>query len=260
MEISLPVPAGTRLPLPEGTGVPLVCRLCRCRFDVAVGASREEVRCPRCQARIPSDLVERAHEATGNEETPRVGCPRCLRLLRPSGGSPYTCSYCGTFIHAEEGQRLARLLDGLGARVRRALLEGHPPGEQVRSIVSLGIDEERASAYVDLRVSELPFERHVAWKQGKPVRPAACCDACGRAAALQPFEVEWNARPEELQRYRTGWGGFEGEFSRATSYIRHALYYLCDPCRRVLRRPEFAGGYPARFGFRVRWSRRIEEP
>lgn len=228
----------------------VVCRLCRARIDVEPGAS--DPRCPKCGGRVLPDQLRAATAPKGpTGPTVAVACPSCLRILR-SSGPVQACSYCGGEVDRQEGERLAVTLEGLEGRTTQRLLDGTAAAEIVADLGSGGISSERAWHFVDRLLSELPFERHKAWKEGRPVPPPPACDACGvPGGALVAHEAEWGVSPEELQRYRSGWGGFEGDFGDRRHYTRQALYHLCPRCAKTARTPEFAGGYPHRFGFRI---------
>jgi ssDNA-binding Zn-finger/Zn-ribbon topoisomerase 1 len=230
----------------------VVCNLCRCRFEVEPGPG-QEVRCPRCGGKVRQEQLKGA--ATGGAPPlVRLGCPHCLRVIpQISAGS---CPYCGQAVPEEQARRLGESLAGLDGRIKRRLLEGASASELVGEITALGATSEKAFAFVDRFVEELPFERHAAWKQGARPTPPPVCDSCGVAAELSPHEAEWTLKPEELKRYSPGWGGFEGAYAEASTYARRALYYLCPRCAKNHRAPEFASGYPARFGYQIaRFSR-----
>ncbi|MBI3924419.1 MAG: hypothetical protein HY319_02660 [Armatimonadetes bacterium] len=218
------------------------CHLCRNRFEVEEG--RSEVRCPRCEGLV------RIKPSTVAQETLRIGCPSCLRAVRSPKAPPLRCRYCGCQIGPEDGERLGEFLEGLDARVLQELLEGAAPAEIVRRIRDQGIVEDKAFAFVDQQVQELPFERWKRRESGEPAaRPASTCDSCGVSGKeLKLHEAEWGLDPEAMKRYRDDWGGFTGEFGKLATYTKWALYYLCDPCRR-LPAEKFAGGYPARNGY-----------
>lgn len=230
----------------------LVCRLCRAKFEADPQAV--EVRCPRCSGKVSPDQLRSAQAGAPAAMPPQtLACTRCLRILRVSGASP-TCPYCGEGIDAAEGERLAAILGGLEGRVRDRLLAGDTASAIVADLTESGIDSERAWTFLDRHLGELPFERHKAWKEGAPVRPPSACDSCGMEAfggGLVAHEAIWNVTKEELQRYRSGWGGFEGDFEKRGNFTRPALYFLCPKCIKSAKSPDFADGYPYRFGFRM---------
>lgn len=230
----------------------LVCRLCRAKFEADPGAV--EIRCPKCSGKVTQDQIRSAQAGAPAPVPPRtLACTHCLRILRTSGATP-SCPYCGERIQAAEGERLAETLAGLENRVRDRLLAGDGAAAIVADLTESGIASDRAWTFVDRHLGDLPFERYKAWKEGRPVKAPAACDSCGLQAVgggLAPHEAVWNVTKEELQRYRSGWGGFEGEFEKRQSFMRNALYYLCPKCVKSARGPEFASGYPFRFGFRM---------
>lgn len=227
----------------------LVCRLCRAKFEADPGAA--EVRCPKCSGKVTQDQLKSAQAGAPAPMPPRtLACTHCLRLLRVSGASP-TCPYCGQGIDEAEGERLADLLGGLETRVRDRLLAGDGAPAIVADLTDSGIASERAWTYLDRHLADLPFERHKSWKESGRVQPPGACDSCGVHGGLAPHEATWNVTKEELQRYRSGWGGFEGDFEKRGNFTRNALYYLCPKCVKTARSPEFASGYPYRFGFRM---------
>lgn len=217
------------------------CHLCACRFETEQDSG--EVRCPRCEAKV-TVAPDRAAR-----ETQVLGCPGCLKQLRTADAPPVRCRYCGTDIDEEAGKKLAGLLEGLEERTRVSLMAGEPPAELVRNLADQGVEQDRAFAFVDRLVLEVPFDRHQLWKKGS-AQPSAppTCDACGIAGKLNPWEAHWTLNPEEMQRYRPEWGGFTGEFGKLQNYDKWALYYLCESCRKA-RINDFAGGYPARTGY-----------
>ena len=185
----------------------------------------------------------------------QYGCSHCLRLFESSNLAMMRCKYCDERVEPDEAQRLVSVVDGLTGRVQKGLLEGQTAPALVKSLQEQGIPQDRAFAFVDRLVLELPFERVNRREAGEPITPACECDACGRVEPLTRWEAVWDVSPEEMQRYRKGWGGFEGSFSKPEAYARKALYFLCKTCPKE--KPEkFAGGYPAKNGFvRTRFTR-----
>lgn len=217
----------------------VTCRLCRFRFELA-DPTVTETRCPRCEGKVKIDPAQ-VQEVSSSQP---LGCSGCLNLLGPSDQFPVTCKYCGAKIEKEEGEKLGQALKGLEPRLKSYLLSGGPAAEATQQIKQLGVDEDKAFAYVDKLVLEIPFERHPLWKSSERVPMSATCDSCGIAGQLAPYQATWNIREQELNRYRPGWGGFTKDELKS----RKALYFLCKDCSKLP--PErFAGGYPARNGF-----------
>lgn len=223
------------------------CHLCKLRFERDEPA---DVRCPRCQALVKTPVAAPAPTAPaeGAFTSQTYGCTHCLRTFESSNQALLRCKYCDERVEPEEGRRLLPVVDGLTARVKKELLEGATGPGLVSSLQEKGVPQDRAFAFVDRLVLELPFDRMKRRTSGESVHPATECDACGRRDTLTAYDAEWRIAPEEMQRYRAGWGGFEGDFSDPKVYARRALYYLCKACAKE--KPEtFAGGYPAKNGF-----------
>lgn len=226
------------------------CHLCACRFETEQESG--EVRCPRCNGKLTvtaKEVLKRSY---------KLGCPGCLKVLRSSQPPPLRCRYCGTQVDEETGSRLAEVFDGLEERTRQALLQGDNPAALVRGLTDHGVDGDRAFAFVDRLVLEVPFDRYQGWKESPTsVAAPSTCDACGLATDLEPWEAHWSLNPEEM-RYRPEWGGFTGDFGKLKNYDKQALYYLCQRCRKA-KVKEFAGGYPARTGYLRKQFGRVKD-
>jgi len=220
------------------------CHLCKLRFEREESA---DVRCPRCQAAVKAPVAPPAPAAAGGA-TQTYGCTHCLRTFESNNQALLRCRYCDERVEPEEGRRLLPVVDGLPARIRKELLDGATAPSLVSSLQEKGVPQDRAFAFVDRLVLDLPFDRMKRRTSGEAVHPATECDACGRRETLTAYEAEWRISPEEMQRYRSGWGGFEGDFSDPRIYNRRALYYLCKACSKE-NPATFAGGYPAKNGF-----------
>ncbi|MCA9791795.1 MAG: hypothetical protein KC910_08365 [Candidatus Eremiobacteraeota bacterium] len=193
-------------------------------------------------------------KAPGSSAPVQLGCPGCLRLIKAPEASDLACRYCGTKIPVEEGKKLATLLEGFEAKAVERLLAGEPPSQLQKELEEGGAKPDRAFAFVDRLVMDLPFHRQAVYEKDGTVARPSTCDSCGLQTDLTAFEALWQIDKENL-RYRADWGGFTGEFGKMSSYDRKALYFLCKNCQKA--KPEtFAGGYPHNAGFaRNRFSR-----
>lgn len=215
------------------------CHLCAHRFEPDVDEG--ETRCPQCGARL---MVKKAVTAGAPVQ---LGCPGCLRLIKAPEASDTACRYCGSKIPVEEGKKLATLLDGFEAQAIERLLAGEAPSTLQAELTEGGAKPDRAFAFIDRLVMDLPFHRQKVYEQKGTVARPTTCDSCGLATELVAFEALWQL-DKENQRYRADWGGFTGEFGKLSTYDRPALYFLCKNCQKA--KPEtFAGGYPHNAGY-----------